>query len=220
MMRTIYAAGINGGRRAAEAAVCPYWLLSVTLLRRKIPPWLSVHLPGLTILWDPGTFMAGAVSYRDYRRFLEQHEPWCRDYLQYDEPGDPVATAWYLGDMRRRGFHPIPVLQPGGDLSLLDEPQVAIGGLVPMSRLARIAYLDALFYPKGYPRRVGHVHLLGMSQAFWFLRYPAASGDSTTWIPRAPYNRRKTVAQWLAEYGRRPIPLLGPPATALPEGCT
>lgn len=205
MKRFIYTAGINTRPLATGASSCRYWLLSATLLRRKdgLPDWIRPYLVGRFVMWDPGTITENAISYLSYRRFLDQHTSKHDEYLQYDEIGDPEATDWYLSDMRKRGYRPIPVLQPGGDLILLKQPRVAIGGLVGMTDDNRQIYLDRLFYEE--KRDFGQIHLLGMSQQAWFKRYPVLSGDSTTWIPRGEYNRKKTYAEWMLEYGEQDI---------------
>ena len=207
MKRTLYLAGVNTRPLAGAADPVRWWLLSFTLLRRKgnrIPDWILPLIAERRVIWDPGTFAERAVSYLDYRRFLASIAHRGDPYLQYDEIGDPEATAWYLRDMRRRGFTPIPILQPGGDPDLLGEERMAIGGLVPMPREHRQRYLDDLFY--GQPRRIGRVHLLGIVAREWFERYPALSGDSTTWIPRGPFNRSRTIPEWLGDYGEQEIP--------------
>jgi hypothetical protein len=203
MKRFIYVAGVNRKHLAAAANECPYWLLSVTLLR-KYPSWLTGYLQRRTVIWDPGTFSEDAVAYHRYRSYLDRYARSQDEYLQYDEIGDPEATAWYLQDMRRRGYNPIPVLQPGGDVQLLQEKRVAIGGTVPMTAEQRRAYLDHLFYDHDVR---ASVHILGMWRPEWFEPYAqAVSGDSTTWIPRSEYNRRKTIEEWLQGYGEQWIP--------------
>ncbi|WP_240644693.1 hypothetical protein [Paenibacillus paeoniae] len=155
------------------------------------------------VRWDPGTFSNDAISYRSYRDYIHQHaKPW-HDYLQYDEIGDPEATAWYLQDMRRRGMHPIPILQGNAFHLLHSERHIAIGGLVGMPEARRVDYLDEVFYEH---KPVGRIHLLGMVQHKWFSPYTAVEGDNTSWIPRDEWNRRKTIAEWLAEYGEQWVP--------------
>ncbi|WDL96387.1 hypothetical protein [Alicyclobacillus sp. ALC3] len=207
MQRRIYVAGINTRKLRDAADSVPYWLLSATLLRQKhgLPSWLVSHLENRVLMWDPGTFTEDCISYHGYRAFIDR---WARsrdEYLQYDEIGDPDATAFYLHDMRKRGYDPIPVLQPGGDASILSEPRAAIGGTVPMGADDRAAYLDELFYHSGVAI-TGRIHLLGMWRPEWFRPYFAGSGDSTTWIPRAPYNRQMSIPEWLEQYGEQNIP--------------
>lgn len=203
MLRHIYVAGVNRKHLAAAADVCPYWLLSVTLLR-KCPSWLAGYMQNRTVIWDPGTFSEDAIAYHRYRAYLDRYARSQDEYLQYDEIGDPEATGWYLQDMRRRGYNPIPILQPGGNTGLLQEKRVALGGLVKLPKTSRTEYLDSLFYNHEVTARV---HLLGMCRQQWFEPYGAAlSGDSTTWIPRSEWNRQKTVAEWMQEYGEQWIP--------------
>jgi hypothetical protein len=203
MKRIIYVAGVNRKHLAAAADECPYWLLSVTLLR-KYPSWLAQYLIGRTVIWDPGTFSEDAVAYHRYRSYLDRYARSQDEYLQYDEIGDPEATAWYLQDMRRRGYDPVPILQPGGNIELLQEKRLAIGGLVRLSEEQRRHYLDDIFYNHTVTARV---HLLGMGRAEWFEPYKTAvSGDNTSWIPRSEWNRRKTVSEWMQEYGEQWIP--------------
>lgn len=204
MMRQIYVAGVNRKHLAAAAAHIPYWLLSATLVR-KYPSWLAGYLPGRTVLWDPGTFSEEAISYHRYREFIDRYARSVDEFLQYDEIGDAEATAWYLRDMRRRGYRPIPVLQPGGEATLLAEKRLAIGGLVPMEASDRRRYLDTILYGGLVQARI---HLLGMWRPEWFAPYSEAlSGDSTTWIPRGEYNRQKSMAEWLEGYGDQWIPI-------------
>lgn len=203
MKRCIYVAGVNRKHLAAAANDCPYWLLSVTLLR-KCPSWLGGYLQNRRVIWDPGTFSEDAIAYHRYRAYLDRYARGQDEYLQYDEIGDPEATEWYLKDMRRRGYDPVPILQPGGTVTLLHEKRVAIGGLVKLSEANRKHYLDDLFYNHEVAARV---HLLGMCRVEWFEPYRAVfSGDSTTWIPRSEWNRRKTIAEWMEEYGEQWIP--------------
>jgi len=203
MNRTIYVAGVNRKHIAAAADRVPYWLLSATLLR-KYPAWLSGYLSRRKVLWDPGTFSADAMAYHRYRDYLDRFARSEDEYLQYDEIGDAEATGWYLKDMRRRGYKPIPIYQPGASIELLQEQRLALGGLVPMKSEARRHYLDELLYNGPVTARL---HLLGMWRREWFEPYAhVISGDSTTWLPRGEYNRRKTQAEWLEGYGEQWIP--------------
>lgn len=209
MRREIYVAGINTRPLASAAAELPFWLLSATLLRRAnggMPEWIQPMLYRRSVIWDPGTFSEKALSYPAYRTWIDRHARSYDQYLQYDEIGDAEVTQFYLADMRRRGYDPIPVLQPGGNEQLLHEPRCAVGGTVPMTRRRRIEYLDDLFYGR-IAHSSGKLHILGMHKEEWFRRYPFASGDSTTWIPRGEYNRRKSIVEWLREYGEHDIPL-------------
>ncbi|MNC26573.1 hypothetical protein D3C75_747110 [compost metagenome] len=106
--------------------------------------------------------------------------------------------------MRRRGYKPIPVLQPGGDAGLLQrEELVCIGGLVRMSDTSRMHYLDKILNSDVNAK----VHLLGMIKEEWFSPYSCAfQGDNTSWIPRSEWNRRKSIEEWLKLYGERWIP--------------
>ncbi|WP_201009061.1 hypothetical protein [Paenibacillus glycanilyticus] len=203
MKRLIYVAGVNRKHLASAAATIPAWLLSATLLRRY-PGWIEQYMtPDRAVRWDPGTFSEDAMSYKGYRDFIHLHaKPW-HDYLQYDEIGDAEASTWYLQDMRKRGMDPIPILQGNSIEMLQKEPRLAIGGLVMMDDLERRNYLDEIFYnhkPKGI------VHLLGMRKAEWFSPYLAAEGDNTSWIPRSEWNRKKSIDEWLLEYGEQWVP--------------
>jgi hypothetical protein len=156
------------------------------------------------VRWDPGTFSSDAISYRAYRDYIYFHAKRHHDYLQYDEIGDAEATGWYLRDMRRRGMRPIPILQGDAWNLLRQEPHLAIGGLVGMQEHERANYLDDIFYNH---RPVGRIHLLGMMQHQWFSPYAEAlEGDNTSWIPRSEWNRRKSIEEWLTEYGEQWIP--------------
>ncbi|AGN33768.1 hypothetical protein PANG_00049 [Paenibacillus phage PG1] len=203
MKRIIYVAGVNRKHLAEQANSVPYWLLSATLLR-KYPSWLESYMRNRTVIWDPGTFTEDCISYQGYRAYLDRHAKSKHMYMQYDEIGNPEATEWYLNDMRRRGYEPIPILQPGGDKGLLqNERMVFIGGTVPMSDGERMRYLDDLLGP-GITAKV---HLLGMMKPEWFAPYQAAvQGDNTSWIPRSEWNRRKSIDEWMQEYGKQWIP--------------
>jgi hypothetical protein len=189
-------------------------LLSAALMPKKGPPtWLEPYL-ARKIRWDPGTFSAEARTYPHYREWLDRYVQSHHDYLSYDEiGGDPELNMAYLNDLRKRGYKPIPVYHKGMPDSLLREPRLAIGGLVAMSDAERLAYLDDLFYRDGELRITGEVHLLGVCQRRWFERYHAASGDSTTWIPRFPNGQAKTGEEWMTEYGEREIPFIQPALT-------
>ncbi|WP_247901901.1 hypothetical protein [Paenibacillus pabuli] len=201
--RIIYVAGVNRKHLAEQASSVPYWLLSATLLR-KYPSWLEPYLRHRTVIWDPGTFSEDCISYQGYRAYLDRHAKSRHVYMQYDEIGNPEATEWYLQDMRRRGYNPVPILQPGGDMSLLQrDGLVFIGGTVRMHDDQRMRYLDSLLLQ---PIRA-RVHLLGMMRHEWFEPYSRAfQGDNTSWIPRSEWNRRKTVAEWMREYGEQWVP--------------
>lgn len=203
--RIIYVAGVNRKHLAQQASSVPYWLLSVTLLR-KYPNWLAQHLQNRTIIWDPGTFSEDPVSYSYYRQFIDRYMKSKDQYLQYDEIGDAEATAWYLQDMRKRGYKPIPVLQGNAYYLLRQESLVAIGGLVRMEEGKRRRYLDEIFYDH---RPSARIHLLGMKDPQWFTPYlEAVQGDNTSWIPRSDWNRKKTVEQWMKEYGEQWMPYI------------
>ncbi|MFB5761128.1 hypothetical protein [Paenibacillus medicaginis] len=203
MKRIIYVAGVNRKHLAEQASSVPYWLLSATLLR-KYPSWLEPYMRHRTVIWDPGTFTEDCISYQGYRTYLDRHAKSRHVYMQYDEIGDPEVTAWYLKDMRRRGYNPVPILQPGGDVRLLQgDGLVFIGGTVRMQDDERMRYLDNLLLQ---PIRA-KVHLLGMMKHEWFAPYLAAvQGDNTSWIPRSKWNRRKTPEQWMQEYGEQWVP--------------
>lgn len=212
MRRDIYVAGINTRPLAVAAADSPFWLLSATLLRRAnggMPEWIQTMLCGRSVIWDPGTFSEKALSYSAYRTWIDRNVRSRDQYLQYDEIGDPEMTDFYLRNMHTRGYDPIPVLQPGGNESLLDEPRCAIGGTVPMAKSQRILYLNGLIYRR-VRRPTARLHILGMHSHEWFRRFPFASGDSTTWIPRGEFNRRKSISEWLSEYGEHDIRLEHP----------
>lgn len=200
MQRLIYVAGVNRKHLAAAAQSVPAWLLSSTLLR-KYPGWVEQYMTRhRAVRWDPGTFSEDAISYRGYRDYIHRHaKPW-HDYLQYDEIGDAEATAWYLQDMRRRGMNPIPILQGNAFHLLQTEQHIAIGGLVRMPDVARANYLDEVFYQH---KPACRIHLLGMMQHKWFAPYKAVEGDNTSWIPRDEWNRRKSIDEWLIEYGEQ-----------------
>lgn len=204
MKRLIYVAGVNRRHLAAAAQEVPAWLLSATLLR-KYPGWIEQYMTmNRAVRWDPGTFTEDAMSYRAYRDYIHRHaKPW-HDYLQYDEIGDAEATEWYLKDMRRRGMNPIPIMQGNSFYLLRQEPHLAIGGLVRMNVEERLRYLDEIFYDH---KPVGKIHLLGMIQHKFFSPYlEAVEGDNTSWIPRSEWNRKKTINEWLKEYGEQWIP--------------
>lgn len=203
MQRIIYVAGVNRKHLAEQASVCPYWLLSASLLR-KYPSWIEPYMRNRTVIWDPGTFSEDCISYQGYRQYIDRHVKSKHTYMQYDEIGDHEATDWYLHDMRKRGYRPIPILQPGGDLEMLkNEALVFIGGLVRMQPEDRARYLDQILTPD----KSAKVHLLGMMQHEWFSPYSAAvQGDNTSWIPRSEWNRRKTVSEWMKEYGEQWVP--------------
>lgn len=203
MKRIIYVAGVNRKHLAEQANSVPYWLLSATLLR-KYPAWLEPYMKNRTVIWDPGTFTDDCISYQGYRAYIDRHVKVRHQYMQYDEIGNPEATEWYLRDMRKRGYNPIPILQPGGSTDLLkNEELVFIGGLVPMNNSRRMNYLDEIL--SGDIR--AKVHLLGMMRPEWFASYQQAiQGDNTSWIPRSEWNRRKTIPEWMQEYGEQWIP--------------
>jgi hypothetical protein len=203
MNRIIYVAGVNRKNLAVQASSVPYWLLSVTLLR-KYPTWLDQHLAKRTILWDPGTFSEDSVSYSYYRTYIDRYMRSKDRYFQYDEIGDAEATAWYLQDMRKRGYQPIPILQGNAFHLLKTENVIAIGGLVRFTDEARVKYLDEIFYDH---KPTALIHLLGMVKHEWFEPYEkAVQGDNTSWIPRSEWNRRKTIDEWMLEYGEQWIP--------------
>jgi hypothetical protein len=204
MKRVIYVAGVNRKHLADAVDGCPYWLLSATLLR-KYPSWLDNRLRNRKVIWDPGTFSQDAISYQGYLTFIDRYVKSGMPYLQYDEIRNPETTAFYLRDMRKRGYNPIPVFQPGGDESILqNELFVAIGALVGMDESTRMKYLDEILLDH---KATAHVHFLGMRQHRWFKPYKQAiSGDNTTWIPRSEANRRKTIEEWMKEYGEQWIP--------------
>lgn len=205
MNRTIYVAGVNRKHLAAAADSIPYWLLSATLLR-KYPNWLDNRLKGRKVRWDPGTFSEESISYTKYRSMIDRYFRSTDDYLQYDEIGDEEATAFYLRDMRRRGYKPIPVMQGKAYHLLRQEPLVAIGGLVKMEDEARRRYLDEIFYDH---KPVSQIHLLGMLKHEWFAPYEkAVCGDNTSWIPRSEWNRKKSIEVWMKEYGEQWIPFM------------
>lgn len=200
MIRTIYVAGVNRKHLAAAAENVPYWLLSATLLR-KYPSWIEPYMRNRAVIWDPGTFTEDCISYQGYRAYIDRNVKSRHQYMQYDEIGNPDATEWYLRDMRRRGYRPIPILQPGGDEAMLQsEDMVFVGGTVRMPDDQRRRYLDSLLLK---PMRA-KVHLLGMMRHEWFSPYSQAiQGDNTSWIPRDAWNRRKSIEEWMREYGEQ-----------------
>lgn len=203
MNRVIYVAGVNRRHMAEQVDECPFWLLSATLLR-KYPSWLSSYISKRNVMWDPGTFSADAISYQGYRSFIDRYIRSKDSYLQYDEIGDAEITAFYLRDMRKRGYDPIPILQGEANELLTNEKLVAIGGLVPMTDDIRARYLDSIFYGNVVTAKI---HLLGMIKHEWFAPYQGAvRGDNTSWIPRSEWNRKKTIDEWMKEYGDQWVP--------------
>lgn len=205
MNRIIYVAGVNRIAIAKTADIVPDWLLSVTLLR-NYPHWLQHYLgKDRNIRWDPGTFSPDPVSYAFYRGWVDYKMRSKDEYFQYDEINDHEITTWYLKDMRRRGYNPIPILQPGGDETMLTtEKRLGIGALVHLSDEARQKYLDHLFYDYDV---TAECHLLGMIKHEWFSPYKkAVKGDNTSHIQRSEWNRRKTPEEWMLEYGKQWIP--------------
>lgn len=200
MNRIIYVAGVNRKHLANAVSHIPYWLLSVTLLR-KYPTWLDQHVAKRTVIWDPGTFSEDPVSYQYYRQYIDRYMRSKDRYLQYDEIGDAEATAYYLKDMRKRGYKPIPVLQGNAFHLLRQEPIVAVGGLVRMGDEERKMYLDEIFYDY---QPTAKIHLLGMIKKEWFEPYrQAVQGDNTTWVRGGQY---KQYPEMLNNYGEQWIP--------------
>ncbi|MGG1673993.1 hypothetical protein ACIFOE_25870 [Paenibacillus sp. NRS-1783] len=173
MKRTMYVSGLTTKSLAQQAQVIPYWLLSVAQLR-SYPEWLDPYVCKRTVIWSPGT-ESERPDYLGYLSYIDEHVMGQHTYLQYDDFRDPNATTWYLKDMRRRGYNPLPVLQPGGNSMLLHtEDLVFLSGLLEMDDMERSAYLDKHLM-------VGiraKVHLQGIKDANWFAPYAAAiQGD-------------------------------------------
>lgn len=204
MIRTIYVAGVNRKNLAEKAAEVPFWLLSATLLR-KYPSWIEQYMTKeRQVRWDPGTFSEDPISYATYRDYIYTHAKKHHSYLQYDEIGDSEITAWYLRDMRKRGMKPIPIMQGDMVYLLRQEKHIAIGGLVRMEEESRKKYLDEIFYDH---KPQCKIHLLGMIQHKYFAPYEQAlEGDNTSWIPRSEWNRKKTISEWMMEYGEQCVP--------------
>jgi hypothetical protein len=198
--RIIYVAGINRKHLAAHMDKIPYWLLSATLLR-KYPAWIDLYMRNRSVIWDPGTFSEDCISYQGYRSYIDRNVKSKQLYMQYDEIGNPEVTEWYLKDMRKRGYNPIPILQPNGNESMLKtERLVCIGGLVPMQPTQRVNYLDRILTNEVKAK----VHLLGMIKHQWFSPYlNAVQGDNTTWVRGAAYKNNPDI---IKNYGEQWVP--------------
>jgi hypothetical protein len=210
ILRTMYVAGVNSEGLAEIANEKKQWLISATLTRSKrtgVPhKWLHKWLENRDVLYDPGFSVNGRVTFEEYCQMLRDFARPQDKYLQYDIVNNAKETERYLFEMREMGFDPIPILQPNGNVELHKEPVLAIGALVAMSKRGRVNYLDSLFCGDNAP--TGEVHLLGMVQDFWFRRYKAKTGDSTTWIQLA-VNSDKTHQELLKLYGERHIEFKG-----------
>lgn len=208
--RTLYIAGVNSDGLAAAASDKKHWLISATLTRSKrtgVPhEWLHKWLDDRDILYDPGFSANGRVTFEEYCQMLRDFARPQDRYLQYDIINNAKETERYLHEMRDMGFDPIPVLQPNASVEMHNEPILAIGALVVMTKRARVNYLDSIFHGSNPP--TGEVHFLGMVQDFWFERYNALSGDSTTWI-RDSVNGNYPMKELLQLYGKRYIEYVG-----------
>lgn len=174
MKRTIYVSGINTKSQAHQAQVIPFWLLSVAEMR-TYPKWLDLYVTNRSVVWSAGGAEIERPDYWSYLSYIDEHVMGHHAYLQYDDFCNADATTWYLKDMRRRGYKPIPILQPGGNSMLLHfEDLVFMSGLPEMNDMERSAYLDKHLM-------VGiraKVHLLGINDARWFVPYSSAiQGD-------------------------------------------
>ncbi|QDA30237.1 hypothetical protein [Paenibacillus polymyxa] len=199
MKRTIYVSGLTTKSLAHQARVIPYWLLRVSELRRY-PEWLDPYVTNRSVMWSAGSGI-DRPDYMGYLSYIDKHIIGRHAYLQYDDFRDPNATTWYLKDMRRRGYNPLPILQPGGNSMLLhSEDLVFLSGLLQMDDMERSDYLDKHLM-------VGiraKVHLLGIKDAPWFAPYAAAiQGDHSLrethgfWRQRCTERSDEFGEQWI-----------------------
>jgi len=142
------------------------------------------------VIMDSGAFTAfrtgKEIKLDKYVRFINDMPFAPYAYINLDVIGNPIASFENYLKMRNLGCNPVPVITKGASVDEFDEytdaPFVALGGLVGgsiSSQRERVGWIDKCMRvatKKNIP-----VHLLGISKAQMLMRWPVASGDSSSW---------------------------------------
>jgi hypothetical protein len=142
---------------------------------------------------DSGAFSAWSqdkeIQIQDYIQFIKDNENVIDVYANLDVIGDAKGTYNNQRIMEKAGLNPLPVFHYGEDIKWLKKylsyPYITLGGMVPISNNALIAWLDNLFEnyltdDKGIP--ICKIHGFGLTSLKLMLRYPWYSVDSTSWV--------------------------------------
>lgn len=168
------------------------------------------------VIIDSGAFTAwrsgNPIRLEDYGEWaLAFRERWQEkmkslEFINLDVIGDQVATWDNQAKLEQMGLEPVPVVTRGAPMSELRRAldgydYVCLGGLVPLARDRKEmrSWLDKCFsevmacYRVSSAGEMPKIHLLGVTQPWVLMRYPAYSTDSSAWV---------TVLR----YGDSPVP--------------
>lgn len=155
--------------------------------------------PDTRVALDSGAYSAFTqnipIAIEEYIDFLNKYEDQFFFYASLDNKADQRETYENYLTLRKAGFNPAPVWHAiGGDMGILREymqdPDVkiiCIGAIAKERITDDYAYkrLDAVFSMVGEYGKP--LHSFGRTEAELYVRYPFASGDSTTWYNAGKY---------------------------------
>jgi hypothetical protein len=163
----------------------------------------ALTTPQSRLLIDSGAFTAWSTGkiirveeYAEWAHsFRAEWEPKTTslDFMNLDVIGDQEKSWVNQRTLESLGMKPIPIFTYGAGFEHLDRAlenydYIALGGLVPYMKYPKKlrSWLDACFSRVlAYRTKTGvmrRIHLLGISTAWIFFRYPCYSSDSTSWL--------------------------------------
>lgn len=148
----------------------------------------------INLFLDSGAYSAftqnTTIDIQEYISFIKRYEKYIDVYANLDSIGDPAQTLKNQRIMEEAGLSPLPCFHYGSPISYLKRylkkyNYIALGGMVPISTVELIKWLDLLFSEylcdeKGNPKC--KVHGFGLTSLKLMLRYPWYSVDSTSWV--------------------------------------
>jgi hypothetical protein len=160
---------------------------------------------GVRIMIDSGAFSAHTtgvtIDVERYIDFLHEVQDVVDCYFTLDVIGSRDGTLANTRRIKDAGLSPIHIWQgydwkwSGWDDHFADEPYVALGGIVALSRLKTSSHFKERFV-NGFINRVGphqKSHLLGYTPKHW-RQLDVDSLDASTWIAPSRYGADFSIA--------------------------
>jgi hypothetical protein len=153
------------------------------------------------IMLDSGAYSAWTkgkgIALTDYMRYLNKNKEYIHHYVNLDVFGDNEMSYDYYKILKRKGYHPIPVVQYGQDDEYWlqkyydnGEKFIALGGTVPIKNKWEVSNWVRLLSWQ-YPDI--NFHLLGSSSRKIIDHCDMYSCDSSTWFMQAVMGTPKHI---------------------------
>lgn len=149
----------------------------------------------IKIFLDSGAFQAWKkeiqIDIKDYMDFVEENKDIIHTYSLYDVIGDPKKTEENYLKMKKEGFNPFPIYQPGMDPDMYQDQYVGLGGLVPLNFKQKVKLIKKYSMKK-------HLHIFGVNNLELLRLFPQTqSADASSWLNGSKFGEVFT------EMGRR-----------------